>query len=241
MNCSTFFCLVALAWVGFQAAVFVGALADGASEAPPMKLPPFDGESLPLNNAGQPYISQYQPSGQATVTLDRTGGVTGGCVKFELTEGCFYPQINAHNADGTHSRDIKGQELKLALPDSDSGVFLRGNGKNQVNIWCWPIGSGEFYGYRMDNTMPPEVRAGVTPPHQADKPVGQWSRFEITARGDQVTVVPNGIKVIDKTQIPGIAESGPITLQHHGGKRNGQWDSPPSLLQFKNIFIKELK
>jgi hypothetical protein len=101
MNCSMFFCLVALAWVGFQAAVFVGGLADGASEAPPLKLAPFDGESLPLNNAGQPYISQYQPSGQATVTLDRTGGVTGGCIKFELTEGCFYPQINAHNADGT--------------------------------------------------------------------------------------------------------------------------------------------
>jgi hypothetical protein len=26
-----------------------------------------------------------------------------------------------------------------------------------------------------------------------------------------------------------------------GGKRNGQWNSPPSLVQFKNIFIKELK
>ena len=51
----------------------------------------------------------------------------------------------------------------------------------------------------------------------------------------------NGIKVIDKAQLPGIAESGPIALQHHGGKRNGQWNSPPSLVQFKNIFIKELK
>jgi hypothetical protein len=77
--------------------------------------------------------------------------------------------------------------------------------------------------------------------HQADKPVGQWNRFEITIRGDRVTVVLNGIKVIDKAQLPGIAQSGPIALQHHGGKRDGQWNSPPSLLQFKNIFIKELK
>ncbi|MBN1126474.1 MAG: DUF1080 domain-containing protein [Sedimentisphaerales bacterium] len=143
--------------------------------------------------------------------------------------------------DGTHARDIKGQEMKLALPDSDSGIYLRGAGKNQVNIWCWPIGSGEFYGYRMDKTMPPEIRAGVTPRHQADKPVGQWNRFEITVRGDRVTVVLNGIKVIDKAKLPGIAESGPIALQHHGDKRNGQWNSPPSLLQFKNIYIKELK
>ena len=64
--------------------------------------------------------------------------------------------------DGTHARDIKGQEMKLALPDSDSGVYLRGSGKNQVNIWCWPIGSGEFYGYRTDPAISAEVRTGVT-------------------------------------------------------------------------------
>jgi hypothetical protein len=143
--------------------------------------------------------------------------------------------------DGTHARDIHGKEMRLALPDSDSGVYLRGAGKSQVNIWCWPIGSGEFYGYRMDKSMPPEVRAGVTPRHQADKPVGQWNRFEITLKSDRVTVVLNGIKVIDKAQLPGIARSGPIALQHHGGKRNGKWNSPPSLVQFKNIFVKELK
>jgi hypothetical protein len=142
--------------------------------------------------------------------------------------------------DGTHARDIKGKEMRMALPDSDSGVFLRGSGKNQVNIWCWPIGSGEFYGYRTDPKQPAHIRAGVTPRTQADKPVGQWNRFEITMRGDRVTVVLNGKKVIDNAQLPGIAPKGPIALQHHGGKRNGQWVSPPALLQFKNIFIKEL-
>jgi hypothetical protein len=150
------------------------------------------------------------------------------------------PNVKYILPDGTHARDIKGKEMNLALPDSDSGVYLRGAGKNQVNIWCWPIGSGEFYGYRTDKSMPPEVREGVTPRHQADKPVGQWNRFEITMRGDRVTVVLNGIKVIDNAQLPGIAASGPIALQHHGGKRNGKWNSPPSLLQFKNIYIKEL-
>jgi hypothetical protein len=150
------------------------------------------------------------------------------------------PNVKYILPDGTHARDIKGKEMNLALPDSDSGVYLRGAGKNQVNIWCWPIGSGEFYGYRTDKSMPPEVREGVTPRHQADKPVGQWNRFEITMRGDRVTVVLNGIKVIDNAQLPGIAANGPIALQHHGGKRNGKWNSPPSLLQFKNIYIKEL-
>ena len=74
--------------------------------------------------------------------------------------------------DGTHARDVTGKEMKMALPDSDSGVILRGNVRNQVNIWCWPIGSGEMYGWRMDRNQPAEVRAAVTPKTQADKPVG---------------------------------------------------------------------
>ena len=142
--------------------------------------------------------------------------------------------------DGTHARDVKGREIRMPFPDSDSGIFLRGAGKNQVNIWCWPIGSGEFYGYRTDARQPPHIRAGVTPRTQADKPVGQWNRFEITMRGDRVTVVLNSKTVIKNAQLPGIAKTGPIAFQHHGGKRNGKWVSPPSLLQFKNIFIKEL-
>ena len=59
--------------------------------------------------------------------------------------------------DGTHARGIDGKELKLALPDADSGVYLRGDGRFQANIWCWPIGSGELYSVRMDK----EVIAGA--------------------------------------------------------------------------------
>ncbi len=150
------------------------------------------------------------------------------------------PRVPYILPDGTHAKDITGKEMTLSLPDSDSGIMLRGAGKNQVNIWCWPIGSGEFYGYRMDKSMPPEVRAAVTPRHQADKPVGQWNRFEITVRGDRVTVVLNGVTVIENAQLPGMAEKGTIGLQHHGSKQNGKWTSPPALLQFKNIYIKEL-
>src|SRR5438093_736853 len=142
--------------------------------------------------------------------------------------------------DGTHARDIHGKELKLALPDSDSGILLRGSGKYQVNIWCWPIGSGEMYGIRMDAKMPPELRAAATPRTQADMPVSEWNHFEITVRGNTVTVMLNGKSVIPGAQIPGLPARGRIGLQHHGGKREGKWNSPPSLLQFRNIHIKEL-
>jgi hypothetical protein len=142
--------------------------------------------------------------------------------------------------DGTHARDIHGKEMRMALPDSDSGILLRGSGKNQANIWCWPIGSGELYGYRTDPKSSPEVRAAATPRTQADKPVGEWNQFEITMRGDRVSVVCNGKTVIQDAQMPGVAPKGPIGLQHHGGQQGGKWVSPPSLLQFKDISIKEL-
>jgi hypothetical protein len=144
--------------------------------------------------------------------------------------------------DGTHARDVTGKEHKLALPDSDSGVFLRGNGRFQVNIWCWPIGSGEMYGIRTDPKVSPELRAAVTPRHQADKPVGEWNTFEITVKASTVTVILNGVTVLPGATIPDLPAVGRIALQHHGGKdAQGRWNSPPSLLQFKNIYIKELK
>ncbi len=143
--------------------------------------------------------------------------------------------------DGTHKLDANGKEIKIPTPNADSGIYLRGTSKAQINIWCWPIGSGEVYGYRMDKTMPPQVRAGVTPKVNADKPVGEWNTFEITMKGDRLTVVLNGKTVIENAQLPGIAASGKIALQHHGGRgKDGKMSPASSLIQFRNISIKEL-
>lgn len=142
--------------------------------------------------------------------------------------------------DGTHKLDENGSEIRTTVPDADSGIYLRGSSKAQVNIWCWPIGSGEVYGYRMDSSMPKEVRAGVTPTMHADNHIGEWNRFEITVRGDRLTVVLNGHTVIENAQLPEIPNRGPIALQHHGSKEDGEWTSSPSLVQFRNIYIKKL-
>ena len=88
--------------------------------------------------------------------------------------------------------------------------------------------------------MPPAVRAGVTPKRNADRDIGAWNTFEITMRGDRLTVVLNGEEVISSAQLPGVAARGPIALQHHGAKKGGVWTSPPSLVQFRNISIKEM-
>jgi hypothetical protein len=143
--------------------------------------------------------------------------------------------------DGSHARDIQGKPIKMAMPDSDSGILIRGSGRHQLNIFCWPIGSGEMYGVRMDQKNPPELRAAATPRTQADNPVGEWNRFEITVRGNAVTALLNGKTVIAGIQLPDLPARGRIGLQHHGNKRDGKWSSPPALVQFRNVFIKELE
>ncbi|MEX1136956.1 MAG: DUF1080 domain-containing protein [Balneolales bacterium] len=142
--------------------------------------------------------------------------------------------------DGSHQLDADGNDITIAVPDSDSGVYLRGSSKAQVNIWNWPVGSGEVYGYRNDSSMPPEVRAGVTPTKFADNNVGEWNSFEITMIGDRLTVELNGHVVVEDVQLPEIPDQGPIAFQHHGGKVDGEWSSPPSLVQFRDVSIKEL-
>jgi hypothetical protein len=142
--------------------------------------------------------------------------------------------------DGTHKQGPDGKDIITMTPNADSGIYVRGVSKGQINIWCWPIGSGEVYGYRMDKTMPPEVRAGVTPKMKADNPVGEWNTFVITMKGDRLTVQLNGRTVIENAQLPNIPEKGRIALQHHGGMKNGDYIPASSLVQFRNISIKEL-
>jgi hypothetical protein len=151
------------------------------------------------------------------------------------------PNVPIIRFDGTHKKDAAGREITIPVPDSDSGIFLRGSSKAQVNIWAWPIGSGEVYGYRMDAKMPAAVRAAVTPKRNADRDIGAWNTFEITLRGNRLDVVLNGEHVIVSAELPGVPPEGPIALQHHGAKKNGVWAAPPSLVQFRNISIKELR
>ena len=151
------------------------------------------------------------------------------------------PNVPIIRFDGTHKKDAAGREIRIAVPDSDSGILLRGTSKAQVNIWAWPIGSGEVYGYRTDAKMPAEVRAGVTPRRNADRHIGEWNTFEITMRGTRLGVVLNGEPVLVNAELPGVPAEGPIALQHHGAKKDGVWVSPPSLVQFRNISIKELR
>jgi len=123
--------------------------------------------------------------------------------------------------DGSRGEPAEVEEL-------DSGVFLRGEVKSQVNLWNWPVGSGEVWGYRTDPSTPADVRAAVTPKEKADRPIGEWNRMMITMKGEILNVDLNGRHVIRDARLPGVPARGAVGLQHHG-----------QAIDFANIWIKE--
>lgn len=115
----------------------------------------------------------------------------------------------------------------------DSGIYLRGS--PQVQIWDTSridvgaqVGSGGLYNNAKNPSKPTQV---------ADNPVNDWNTFYIKMVGDRVTVILNGITVVDNIilenywdrSIP-IFPVGAIELQAHGTD-----------LGFRDIYVREIK
>ena len=206
------------------------------------KIPEGDGGHWKVVDGVIDYDAQSEATGDKNLWTQKSFGNFTLHVDWRIKRTTGLYDMPTVLPDGTLATDEDGNVIKTPTPNADSGVFLRGFGKAQVNIWCWPIGSGEVYGYRNDKNQPPEVRAGTTPKVCADKPVGEWNTFVITMKGDRLTVALNGQTVLENAQLPGVPEEGPVALQHHGGinKRTGEFNAASSLMQFRNIYVKRL-
>lgn len=210
----------------------------------------FDGWKVPEGDNGHwqvvngviDYDAESEAEGDKSLYTDREFGDYVLRIDWRITtvEPYTNPRVPIILADGTHKKDQDGNDMVISVPDSDSGIIPRGHGKAQHNIWNWPYGSGEVYGYRMDENQPPEVRRAALPLVAADHDIGEWNTSVITVRGKFMTIEINDELVIDRIYLDEIPERGPIGLQHHGSKRDGEWVSPPSLVQFRNIYVREL-
>ncbi len=140
--------------------------------------------------------------------------------------------------DGTHARDIHGKEIALALPDSDSGIMLRQLGQEPGEHLVLADRLGRVLRLP-DGPQDCRPRSG-RPSRRAlrpTSPVGEWNRFEITVRGDHVSVVLNGKTVIPDAQLPGAAARGADRLAAPRRQTRRQVGRPARLLQFKNIYV----
>ncbi len=132
------------------------------------------------------------------------------------------------NADGLEAGpDGRAATLRV-LDAGDSGVLMRGLYKAQANLFCYPVGSGEFWEYRTDSNSSADQRRAFTPAKNADRPIGDWNEMKIQLLGDRISVWVNGEQVVRNAELPGIPLRGPIGLQHEHGR-----------IQFRNLFIHE--
>ncbi len=128
--------------------------------------------------------------------------------------------VNGDSADNIYTerkfRDFKLEVEFFIPPKSNSGVYLRGRYEIQVM---------DGTGRPKDIHSPAALYGFIIPSSDAEKP-GDWQRYEITLIANRVTVVYNGVKVIDNGEIPGITggaldanekDPGPIMLQGDHG------------------------
>jgi hypothetical protein len=114
----------------------------------------------------------------------------------------------------------------LVGPKSNSGIGLRGRYEVQIYDDYGDIpgkqGNGAVYGR-------------IVPRYNASKPAGEWQSYDIRLIGRQVSIILNGVRIIDKANIDGItaiaqepneSDPGPIILQGDHG-----------LVQFRKVTI----
>ena len=120
------------------------------------------------------------------------------------------------------SRDLVSRErftdFRLHLevnvpPQGNSGIYLRGRYEVQVQ---------DDYGNEPHSRRMGGIYGQVTPTTLPARPAGEWQTFDIALIGRRVTVVLNGVPMIEDVEIPGITGGaldsdegapGPIMLQ----------------------------
>lgn len=114
--------------------------------------------------------------------------------------------------------------------EPDAGVYLRGT--PQVQMWDTSrvnvgaqVGSGGLYNNQKHRSTPTSV---------ADNKLGMWNSFYIKMTGDKVTVVLNGVKVVDNVVLENYWDRNlpifpveQIELQAHGSR-----------VYYRDIYIK---
>jgi hypothetical protein len=103
-------------------------------------------------------------------------------------------------------------------PKSNSGIGLRG--RYEVQIY-------QDYGQPPDSHGNGALYSRITPTQNASKPANEWQTVDITLVENRVTVILNGITVIDNMEIDGLtamgidadeSKPGPIVIQGDHGK-----------------------
>jgi hypothetical protein len=146
-----------------------------------------------------------------------------------VRDGKLVNEAMGANLKTTRKFDDFQLRFEVKCPnESNSGFYLRGRYEIQLE-------------YHPGSTAPPERRMAsiygrIAPARELPATPGEWEKFEVTLVGRTLTVVRNGVTIIDRKEVEGItggaidaneAEPGPFYIQgdHTGG------------LEFRNITV----
>jgi hypothetical protein len=139
-------------------------------------------------------------------------------------------------------------QLEFKVPEKgNSGVALRSPMEGdpayagmeiQILDDAWYTNEANYKGLRRTQ-LTGSIYDVVPPSKDATKPVGEWNKLHITAKGRHVTVELNGTKIVDANlddhkkradKHPGLLrEKGHLGLQSHDGR-----------VEFRNLYVKSL-
>jgi hypothetical protein len=139
----------------------------------------------------------------------------------------------SHGANLQTTRKFNDFKLHIEYncPDAgNSGVYLRG--RYEIQVEYEPIGTEDKF-----HSMG-AIYGMLAPSVELPRKPGQWESFDVTLVGRKVTIVRDGVKIIDDQEIAGITggaldanegEPGPFYFQgdHTGG------------MMFRNITVQE--
>jgi hypothetical protein len=198
---------------GVDSASFTGSKLPPMNEAPDLTKLKF-GDPLALFNgkdlSGWKLIDDKQKNGFQV----KDGLLVNDPVQLE-----GQPHISYGNLLTEQEFEDFNLKLEVNVPEgSNSGVYLRGLYEIQVM---------DTYGKELDSHHMGGVYSRIKPVVNAEKPAGEWQSMDITLCDRHVTVILNGVKIIDNQPVYGptggaiqsdVMAAGPIYLQGDHGK-----------------------
>ena len=115
--------------------------------------------------------------------------------------------------------------------NANSGIYIRGTDRNKVSsATAYEV---NIFDKRPDPSYGTGAIVGVAKAQPVLKAGGQWNTYEITAKGDQITVVLNGVRTAFARD--GKHPSGYIALQHGEDSVKNT-----ALVKFRKVEIRSL-
>ena len=168
-----------------------------------------------------------QASNDWTTLLDGSstdGWNTLGDANWEVADGA----VQADSGNGFLVTPESYGDFQLTLEfwvdtDANSGIYIRCSDPQDVQATnCYEV---NIFDTRPDQTYRTGGVVDVAAPASIINTGGKWNTYDITARGERLTVILNGIQTVD-VEHSGYT-SGPIALQYGAG-----------IVKFRNVRIR---